>query len=73
MSDKGRTQRRRLGKSGPEVLPIGLGLMSLSGTYGPSDDKAAEALIRQAIELGEPGLVRVNEGWGKISFAPKAA
>jgi len=23
--------------------------------------------------LGEPGLVRVNEGWGKISFAPKAA
>lgn len=23
--------------------------------------------------LGEPGLVKVNEGWGKISFAPKAA
>ena len=24
MSDKGNTQRRRLGKNGPEVLPIGL-------------------------------------------------
>jgi len=52
MSDSGKTQRRRLGKDGPEVLPIGLGLMSLSGTYGPSDDKAAEALIRRAVELG---------------------
>src|SRR4029077_8100547 len=52
MSDKGRAPRRRLGGSGPEVLPIGLGLMSLSGTYGPSDDKAAEALIRRAVELG---------------------
>ena len=24
-------------------------------------------------QLGERGLVRVNEGWGKISFAPKVA
>ena len=23
--------------------------------------------------LGEPGLVRVNEGWGKISFVPRVA
>jgi aryl-alcohol dehydrogenase-like predicted oxidoreductase len=52
MSDKATTQRRRLGKNGPEVLPIGLGCMSLSGTYGPSDDKAAEALLRRAVELG---------------------
>jgi aryl-alcohol dehydrogenase-like predicted oxidoreductase len=52
MSDKGTARRRRLGKNGPEVLPIGLGLMSLSGTYGPSDDKAAEALIRRAVALG---------------------
>src|SRR5205814_4355044 len=52
MSDKATTQRRRLGKNGPEVLPIGLGCMSLSGTYGPSDDKAAEALIQRAVELG---------------------
>jgi aryl-alcohol dehydrogenase-like predicted oxidoreductase len=52
MSDKGTTQRRRLGRNGLEVLPIGLGCMSLSGTYGPSDDKAAEALIRRAVEFG---------------------
>src|SRR5437660_714110 len=52
MSDKATTQRRRLGKNGPAVLPIGLGCMSLSGTYGPSDDKAAEELIRRAVELG---------------------
>src|SRR5256885_16695958 len=52
MSDKGTTRRRRLGTNAPEVLPIGLGCMSLSGTYGPSDDKAAEALIRRAVELG---------------------
>ena len=52
MSDKGTTQRRRLGKNGLEVLPIGLGCMSLSGTYGPSDDKAAEALLQRAVELG---------------------
>jgi hypothetical protein len=24
-------------------------------------------------QLGEPGIVRVNEGWGKISFRKRAA
>jgi aryl-alcohol dehydrogenase-like predicted oxidoreductase len=52
MSDKGTTQRRRLGRNGLEVLPIGLGCMSLSGTYGPSDDKVAEALLQRAVEFG---------------------
>src|SRR6478752_112281 len=65
MSDKGTVQRRRLGKDGPEVLPIGLGCMSLSGTYGPSDDKAAEALIRRAIELGVDHFDSSDMyGWG---------
>jgi aryl-alcohol dehydrogenase-like predicted oxidoreductase len=65
MSDKSRTQRRRLGKNGPEVLPIGLGCMSLSGTYGPSDDKAAEALIRHAVELGVDHFDSSDMyGWG---------
>jgi aryl-alcohol dehydrogenase-like predicted oxidoreductase len=65
MSDSGTTQRRRLGKNGPEVLPIGLGLMSLSGTYGPSDDQAAEALIRRAVELGVDHFDSSDMyGWG---------
>src|SRR5207248_10820488 len=52
MSDRGTIKRRRLGKGGPEVLPIGLGCMSLSGTYGPSDDAAAVSFLERAIELG---------------------
>ena len=65
MSNSGTTQRRRLGKNGPEVLPIGLGLMSLSGTYGPSDDQAAEALIRRAVELGVDHFDSSDMyGWG---------
>src|SRR5437016_5200967 len=52
MSESGTTPRRRLGRNGPEVLPIGLGCMSLSGTYGPSDDAAAVSFLERAIELG---------------------
>src|SRR5438128_9124 len=52
MSDSGTSKRRRLGNDGPEVLPIGLGCMSLSGTYGPSDDAAAVSFLERAIELG---------------------
>src|SRR5260370_41366906 len=46
------TERRRLGKAGPEVSAIGLGCMSLSGVYGTSDDEAGIRLIHRAIELG---------------------
>ena len=46
------TERRRLGKDGPEVSAIGLGCMSLSGVYGTSDDAAAIPFLRRAIELG---------------------
>ena len=52
MSDTVVTQRRRLGKEGPEVSAIGLGCMSLSGVYGTSDDAAGIALIHRAIDLG---------------------
>jgi len=46
-------QRRKLGKSGPEVSAIGLGCMGLSSGYGPATDKsAAIALIRAAVERG---------------------
>ena len=52
MSDKARRERRRIGRNGPEVLAVGLGCMSLSGTYGTSDDAAAIPFLHQAIDLG---------------------
>jgi len=44
--------QRELGKSGIKVSAMGLGLMSLSGTYGPSDDAAGIKLIHEALDLG---------------------
>jgi pyridoxine 4-dehydrogenase len=39
--------------------------MSLSGTYGPSDDKAAEALLRRAVERGVDHFDSSDMyGWG---------
>ena len=52
MSDRATRERRRIGRDGPEVLAIGLGCMSLSGTYGTSDDAAAIPFLQQAIEAG---------------------
>jgi len=44
--------QRTLGKSGIKVSAVGLGCMSFSGTYGPSDDAASTALIHEAIDRG---------------------
>src|ERR1041384_7400895 len=44
--------QRAGGKSGINVSAIGLGCMSFSGTYGPSEDAAATTLIHDAIEAG---------------------
>jgi aryl-alcohol dehydrogenase-like predicted oxidoreductase len=52
MSDHATRERRRIGRNGPEVLAIGLGCMSLSGTYGTSDDEAAIPFLHRAIDLG---------------------
>lgn len=52
MSDSAKRERRRIGRDGPEVLAVGLGCMSLTGTYGTSDDKTAIALIHRAVDLG---------------------
>ena len=60
------TERRRLGKGGPEVSAIGLGCMSLSGVYGKSDDAAGIALIHRAIELGVDHFDSSDMyGWGQ--------
>ncbi|MBV8779173.1 MAG: aldo/keto reductase [Alphaproteobacteria bacterium] len=59
-------QKRRIGESGPEVAAIGLGCMSLSGVYGPSDDHAGVAFIQQAVDLGVDHLDSSDMyGWGQ--------
>ena len=42
---------RRLG-SGPEVFPLALGCMGMSGMYGPADERESIATIHEAIERG---------------------
>ena len=44
--------QREIGKSGIKVSAISLGCMSLSGTYGTSDDNASIALIHDALDSG---------------------
>jgi aryl-alcohol dehydrogenase-like predicted oxidoreductase len=59
-------QKRTVGKNGPEVTAIGLGCMSLSGTYGPSDDAAGVAFVQQAVDLGVDFLDSSDMyGWGQ--------
>jgi aryl-alcohol dehydrogenase-like predicted oxidoreductase len=42
----------KLGRSGPEVFPLALGCMGLSGAYGPTDDAESIRTIQSAIERG---------------------
>src|SRR5712692_1251379 len=66
MSGTAATERRRLGRMGPEVSAIGLGCMSLSGVYGTSDDEAGIALIHRAIDLGIDHFDSSDMyGWGQ--------
>src|ERR1700733_230432 len=48
----GAIPKRLLGSSGIEVTAIGLGCMSLSGTYGTSKDEDGIAVIQQALDSG---------------------
>ncbi len=45
-------KRITLGRDGPQVPALGLGLMGLSGTYGPADDRDSIATIQAAIDNG---------------------
>ena len=41
-----------LGRGGPVVSRVGLGLMAMSGTYGPADDAESTATIHAALDAG---------------------
>jgi aryl-alcohol dehydrogenase-like predicted oxidoreductase len=56
---------RKLGGSSLNVFPIGLGCMSLSGTYGKSDDAEAIRVVHHAIDRGINFLDSSDMyGWG---------
>ena len=44
--------RRRLGRSGPEVSALALGCMGMSGMYGPADRAESIATIHAALDTG---------------------
>jgi aryl-alcohol dehydrogenase-like predicted oxidoreductase len=45
-------QTRTLGRDGPVVSAVGLGLMGMSGIYGPADAKESIATIHAALDAG---------------------
>jgi aryl-alcohol dehydrogenase-like predicted oxidoreductase len=58
-------EQRTLGKDGLRVSALGLGLMSMSGVYGPGDDAESIAVIQAALERGITLLDSSDMyGWG---------
>ena len=58
-------EHRRLGHSTLTVSALGLGCMSMSGTYGKSDDTQSIGVIHRALDLGMNFLDSADMyGWG---------
>ncbi len=45
-------ERHKLGRSGPEVFPLALGCMGMTGAYGATDEPECLATIHAAIDAG---------------------
>ena len=45
-------EKKKLGKSGPELSPLGLGCMGLSGVYGKVEDETGIKVIHAALDQG---------------------
>jgi len=54
---------RKLGRTGPEVFPIALGCMGMSGMYGPAEEPESLATIHAAIDAGM-NLVDTGDFYG---------
>ena len=52
MTIEGRYRPCRLGSTGPDVFPIALGCMGMSGMYGYSDENESLATICEALDRG---------------------
>ncbi len=52
MSEQAQKKTVKLGATGPEVFPLGLGAMGMSGMYGKTDDEESVATIQAAIDAG---------------------
>ena len=57
------TAKTKLGATGPEVFPIALGCMGMSGMYGASTDAEGIATIQEAVDAATAGdTILIAEG-----------
>ena len=53
-------KRRQMGRDGAQISPIGIGAMSFSNFYGPTDEAASHAILDAATELGVTHIDTAN-------------
>ena len=62
--------KRQLGQNGPLVHPIGIGAMSFSDFYGPTNEAESHAILAAAMEAGVDHIDTANVyGMGKSEAA----
>ncbi|MFT6674172.1 MAG: aryl-alcohol dehydrogenase-like predicted oxidoreductase [Sulfitobacter sp.] len=53
-------QHRHLGKNGPSVHPVGIGAMSFSNFYGPTNETESHAILQAAMAAGVSHIDTAN-------------